>query len=239
MVKSQKKGGICLACLDESNDWIRPIKLGVFQEKDIVMDNRKVMDIFDVVEMNFEVVYPIKHHKENMKIVENDSIKFIRNLSDSEKKTLLLEISESNLLNNVETKLELYDEIIKLNRSLVLLGPITSFDISYNLNHPRIWFKGKNDEEFYVSCTDLKFCAFNKSKINDFMQKSADYINSKDVEELKDKETYFVIGLTGDHLNKDGEIESGKFASRYRIYEARYWPMVVGIITVPDYFQAE
>lgn len=67
LVKSEKYGNICLGCLDENKRWIRPIKPGGFVEKDIIIDNGKMLDIFDVVDIEFSSPIPIKHHIENMK----------------------------------------------------------------------------------------------------------------------------------------------------------------------------
>jgi len=236
LVKSEKYGKICLACLDESKRWIRPIKPGGFVEADIMMDNGAIIDIFDVVDMKFSSSFPIKHHTENMKFVSEGSIKFVKKLSETEKSALLREVTNSQLINNVESKYELYDEIINSGRSIVLLGPIASFDIEYEGNHPRLWIIGKNNSEFDIPCTDLKFCPFIRSKSADFEKNLLHLINSQNIAELKGKQTYFVIGLTGDSIDENGEIRSGKYAPAESSIEPRYWPMVIGVLTVPTYF---
>jgi len=234
LVKSEKYGNICLACLDERKRWIRPIKPGGFTETDIIMDNRDMIDIFDVVDIEFGPPCPIKHHKENMEFIIGTQIKFVKKLSVTEQRTLLKEITNTRLLKKVESKYELYDEIIKLGCSLVLLGPIASFDIVYR-KHPRLWIIGKNDEEFDIPCTDLKFCAFIKSKSAVFKNHSRGFINSQDITELKGKEIYFVIGLTGDSLDENNEIKDGQYAPDGGLIEPRYWPMVVSVLTIPSY----
>jgi len=236
LVKSEKYGKICLGCLDESKRWLRPIKPGGFMETDIIMDNGDMMDIFDVVDMKFGSPFPIGHHTENMTFVSEGSIKFVKELSEAEKSALLQEVTNSQLFDNVESKYELYDEIINLGRSLVLVGPIASFDIGYEDNHPRLWIVGKNNREFDIPCTDLKFCAFIKSKLADFEKDLLPFISSRNIAELKGKQIYFVIGLTGDSLDENGEIRSGKYAPAGSSIEPRYWPMVVGVLTVPTYF---
>jgi len=236
LVKSEKYGKICLGCLDESKRWIRPIKPGGFMETDIIMDNGDMMDIFDVVDMKFGSPFPIRHHTENMTFVSEGSIKFVKKLSETEKSALLQEVTNSQLFDNVESKYELYDEIINLGRSLVLVGPIASFDIGYEDNHPRLRIVGKNNREFDIPCTDLKFCAFIKSRLADFEKNLLPFISSQNIAELKGKQIYFVIGLTGDSLDENGEIRSGKYAPAGSSIEPRYWPMVVGVLTVPTYF---
>lgn len=236
LVKSEKYGKICLGCLDESKRWIRPIKPGGFMETDIIMDNGDMMDIFDVVDMKFGSPFPIRHHTENMTFVSEGSIKFVKKLSETEKSALLQEVTNSQLFDNVESKYELYDEIINLGRSLVLVGPIASFDIGYEDNHPRLRIVGKNNREFDIPCTDLKFCAFIKSKSADFENNLLPFISSQNIAELQGKQIYFVIGLTGDSLDENSEIRSGKYAPAGSSMESRYWPLVVSVLTTPNYF---
>jgi hypothetical protein len=236
LVKSEKYRKVCLACLDESKRWIRPIKPGGFTNTDIIMDNGDLIDIFDVVDMKFSSPFPINHHTENMKFASESSIKFVKKLGETEKSALLQEVTNSQLINSVESKFELYDEIVNSGRSIVLVGPIASFDIAYEDNHPRLTIAGKNNREFDIPCTDLKFCAFIKSKSADFEKNSLPFISSQNTAELKGKQTYFVIGLTGDSLDENGKIKSGKYAPEGSSIEPRYWPMVVGVLTVPTYF---
>lgn len=234
LVKSKKLGGVCLACLDERKRWIRPIKPGGFAETDIIMDNGEMIDIFDVVDMKFGSACPIKHHTENVEFTLGTQIKFVKKLNVTEQKALLKEIANTQLFKKVKSKCELCDEMINLGCSLVLAGPIASFDITY-AKHPGLWIIGKNNKEFSITCTDLKFCAFVKSKSAEFKNDTRDYLSSQDITELKGKQIYFVIGLTGDHLDENNEIKDGKYAPPGGSYEPRYWPMVVSVLTIPDY----
>jgi len=235
LVKSEKYGKICLACLDESNRWIRPIKPGGFTEADLKMDNGAIADIFDVVDAKFGAPLPIKHHTENMRFVPEGSIKFVRKLNETEKSALLQKVANSELINTVESKYELYDAICDSGCSIVLVGPMTSFDIEYEGNRPRLWIMGKSNSEFDVPCTDLKFCAFIENKSADFEKNSPYPINSQNIAELKDKQLYLVIGLTGDSIDENGSIRSGRYAPPGSSNEPRYWPMVIGVLTVPTY----
>jgi hypothetical protein len=231
LFKSEKKQKICLGCLDENKKWVRPIKPGGFLGNDITMDNDKIVDIFDVVEMEFGAPIPIKHHTENRSFLPNTKIHFIKKLGEEERLALLKDVSDQQLLQNVQTKYALYDEIIKTGKSTTLIGPLDSFDIQYG-NHPKIWFIGKNDQRFSITCTDLKFSTFIKGKSGIFGETS---INSKKIDELNGKQTFFVIGLTGDHVKDNGEIGCGKHTYPDSQIEPRYWPMVVSVLTVPDY----
>jgi len=194
-----------------------------------------MIDIFDVVDIEFGPPCPIKHHKENVKFVSGGSIKFVKKLSETEKIALFQQVTNSQLLNNVESKYELYDEIIKSGRSLVLVGPIDSFDIQIKGNHPRLLIVGKNDRKVDLPCTDLKFCAFIKSKLADFENCLLNINSSQKIAELKGTQIYFVIGLTGDYLDENNEIKDGKYAPEGGSIEPRYWPLVVSVLTIPSY----
>jgi len=233
LVKSEKLGGICLACLDERRQWIRPIKLGGFMETDIIMDNGNVIDIFDVVDMKFGSPFPIKHHTENMKFKPGTQIKFVKKLNVTEQRVLLKQIANTQLLKKAESRYEVHDGIIKSGRSLVLVGPIASFDITQD-KHPRLWVIGKNSKKFDIPCTDIKFCEFIKSKSADFKNSSFNWISSQNTSGLKGKQIYFVIGLTGDSLDENNEIKDGKYSPDASEIEPRYWPLVVSVLTIPS-----
>jgi len=233
LVKSDKYGNICLACLDKNKKWIRPIKPGGFTETDIKMDNGDVIDIFDVVDMEFGSPFPIKHHTENMKFKLGTQIKFVKKLNITEQRVLLKEIADTQLLKKVRSKYELCDEIINSGCSLVLVDPMSSFDIKQR-EHPQLWIKGKNKREFDITCTDLKFCEFIKSKSTDFKNSPFNWISSQNTSGLKGKKIYFVIGLTGDSLDENNEIKDGRFPLGVSGIEPRYWPLVVSVLIVPS-----
>jgi len=233
LVKSVKYGGICLACLDDKKRWIRPIKAGGFTEKDIIMDNGEMMQIFDVVDTELGPPLPIKHHTENMKFIPG--IKFVKKLSQAEQGTLLADAANAQLLKKVESKYELYEEITASGQSIVLAGPIEEFGIQYNCgDHPQIWIVKQSNTLFYIPCTDFKFCKFVKN-IFDNSIGNQNYVSARDIAELKDKQIYFVIGLTGDSLKENGEIKDGRYTPDENSIPKRYWPMVVSVLTVPNY----
>jgi len=124
------------------------------------------------------LLFPIKHHTENMTFIPNGKIYFVKKLDENERSALLNEVTDPQLLNKVQSKYELYDEIINLGISTLLIGPFSSFDIQYG-NHPKIWFTGKNSQQFSVTCTDLKFSTFIKSKSSNFENNFLPYINSQ------------------------------------------------------------
>jgi hypothetical protein len=241
LAKSEKHGKICLACVDENGQWIRPIKPGGFDEKDILMDNGKLIQLFDVVDMKLGAPFPIKHHKENILTSPRADIKFVKRLGENEKNVLLSKIANSRILNTVSSRKELYNELVNnLNQSLVLAGPINVFDIQCNAingkKHPKIWIVGENDKQpiFSVTCTDIEFCKFIRNK-STYLKENGGTINSQDIPELKGKPTYFVIGLTGDSLDEDNRIKDGKYAPPGSSIQPRYWPLIVSVLTIPSY----
>lgn len=80
----------------------------------------------------------------------------------------------------------------------------------------------------------LRFCKFIRNKLADYKGDDG-IISSQDVAELKNKQIYFVIGLTGDSLDENNEIRDGKYAPPGSSIQPRYWPMVVSVLTVPNY----
>ena len=241
LVKSEKHGKICLACIDENKQWIRPIKPGGFDENDILMDNGKAIQLFDVVNMKFGALYPIKHQTENVLSSPHPDIRFVRKLGENERSILLSEIANKRILNEVRSREELYDELaLNLTQSLVLAGPVNLFDIQCNIisdkTHPRIWIVQENDKQriFPITCTDIRFCKFIGSRLGN-VEGNDTTISSQDVAELRNTQVYFVIGLTGDSLGEGNEIKDGKYAPPGSSIEPRYWPLVVSVLTVPNY----
>jgi hypothetical protein len=239
LVKSEKMWKICLGCVDESKQWIRPIKPGGFDEKDILMDNGQVMSLFDVVDMKLGPPYPMNNHKENFLIAPDTSVRFVKKLSEGEQTNLLFEIADPLLLDTVRTKEELYDEMsINLSQSLILTGPINEFDIQVLVgrNHPQIWIISQDDGRrvFPITCTDIRFCKFVRDKLDVFGE-SENIISSRDVSALSDRQTYLAIGLTGDSLEKNYEIKDRRYPPPGGSKVPRYWPLVVSVLTVPNY----
>lgn len=201
-------------------------------ETDIIMDNGDIMDIFDVVDMKFDSAFPIKHHAENRKFRLGTQIRFIKKLNVTEQTEILKKTADTRLLRNVESKYELFDGIVNSGCSLVLVGPIASFDITQGM-HPRLWIIGKNSKEFDIPCTDLEFCEFIRSKSADFENSPFDWISSQNISGLKGRQIYFVIGLTGDFLDENNEIKDGRYSPDETEIEPRYWPLVVSVLTIP------
>ncbi|MDP2908086.1 MAG: hypothetical protein Q8O03_09220, partial [Nanoarchaeota archaeon] len=112
--------------------------------------------------------------------------------------------------------------------SLILLGPVTiesvymyyqgshmkSPDITFKINSLPVKKQRGND----LSCTELKFRAFAKDLLKKRKLTSLRLTGNELKEILKFDKIFVAIGLTG------------KFRDEY-------WPMVIGLHTVPDYKQ--
>ncbi len=241
LVKSEKNGKICLAGVNENRRWVRPVKAGGFMEKDTVMDNGEMIGLFDVVEMKFSAPYPIKHHTENMLVSPGSGIKLAMKFGEESRKNLLSEIVDPALLDEVDSRDSLYNKMVDLlHQSLALVGPVNSFEIQSSIiigkNHPRIWMP-LSQLPFYFTCTDSGFCKFIGNKFAEI--KGDGIISSQDVAELRGKQTYFVIGITGPFIDENGEIILNNYAPPGSSIQPRYWPMVVSVLTVPNYSSEE
>lgn len=93
LVKSEKWQKFCLACVDENNQWVRPIKHDDgFTDRDIIMDNGKTIDIFDVVDMKLGLPNPINHHTENKRFFPGNKLTFVKKLAEAERSKLLADL---------------------------------------------------------------------------------------------------------------------------------------------------
>lgn len=238
LVKSQKNHKLCLAFVDNNNTnrWIRPIRAGGFDEQDIVLDNGKPMEIFDVVDLDVKIGMlpsPIDRYKENIKYTTGASAKFVRKLNNIEKELLLSRIANKNLLTQVLSKDQLRDVMNReLNQSLILVGPLTQFGIELKRgeNHPRIWIIRDNNYIFSLPCTDIQFCNFINSKIPIDSPNYNTLIDSNKFPELQNKQIYLVLGMTGDSLDENEQVIDGK-------WHDKYWPLTVSVISIPQYLE--
>jgi hypothetical protein len=105
----------------------------------------------------------------------------------------------------------------------------TCLNILYNVNdnHPRIEILRQNEAKFHVTCPAIRFCKFIKNKLAK-LQMTEGTISSQEIPELKNRKTYFVIGLTGDSVDENNQKVNGE-------WRGQYWPLFVSVLTVPNY----
>ena len=223
--------------MDESLHWIRPIKNGGFESKDLAYEDGTNMREFDICELIGGKPFPIKHQTENYLVSEKNTFSLIKNLSETEKLTLLTKLCENDVLAATKTKGELFKNLAdRKMRSLVLIGPIDSFKIIYEkrfgklayMRHPELRFKLDEDQtdETCLTCTDKRFFQFAKNIVKDLAVRGT--VDSKGIKDFNSKRFFFVIGLSGDHLSDEGKMMDGKF-------RGYYWPFIVSVLSVPDY----
>ena len=166
------------------------------------------------------------YQSENYLIDEKEPIRHFKKLEDAERNEIFSKLSENSLIMSNPSQ-GVYKLLKEKNRSLILLGPVTidSVELSQDDNvHARFDFsigqiKIKNQNLRSLPCTDLKFLSFAKDIIE---EQNTSYLrlNGDDLKDLLKVEKFFIaVGLTAE------------------LYMRDYWPMVIGVHTIPDYTQ--
>jgi len=197
---------ICVAGVDESHTWMRPVRQTNLNllKSDIFQENKCVLRNYNVVRFLSKRRLNNVPHSEDFLVDWSYKPTIIKELDPDARKILYRRMDQTkDIKNNISSYL-------KTNkRSLVLVKPdeingcswVDSFSGKYK---PRIRFN-VNNIPYDFSCTDLRWRAFGRESKN--RSGSMDMLNTKDI--------YFVIGLT-------------------RKFREDYWPMVVGVHTIPD-----
>lgn len=224
---TRKNNGICIAGINDKLEWIRPIKNRILNVNDIKL-NKKYLSISNSYEFSFSKHVPSAPQTENYLIDETKPIIHVKTLAEDDRRALFQSLQENSLItsnspSNIST-------ILKSDkRSLIFLGPVTidsvymRFENSY-MKSPRVTCtinslpiknqKGNSD----LSCTDLKFRAFAKDLLKKKKLNSLTLTGTQLQELLGFKQVFVAIGLTGE-------------------FRDEYWPMIIGIHTIPDYKQ--
>ena len=203
----------CIAGLDQSGKWIRPVKNHPLDHEDLLDEKRNLIYApFNIVDTPLLSNAPQAPHSEDWIIDSKKMPILMGSIHLSElRKSFLDEHVENKILIGKE-KEHLRNILKNLNRSLILFGPVNILSISKD-KHPRIMFR--IPESNYSSlrsipCTDMGFVDF-CSKLPPTENPIAYFI---------DKQIYLGIGL-----------------SRY--YEGvtggDYWELIIGFHTFPDY----
>ena len=202
----------CIAGIDESGKWIRPVK-NYFTHKDLFDENGTLIyAVFNVVEVPLLSNAPQPPHSEDWIFDTEKNPILLRSIDSLELRKSFLDKNVENRILIGKEKEQLRDILKKLNRSLVLLGPVEIVSISKD-RHPRVSFK--IPEVGYSSlrsmpCTDMEMVEFcNK------LSASEDPKNY-----FLDRKVYLCVGLSRYYRSGVG---------------GDYWEMVVGFHTIPDY----
>lgn len=223
---TRKMNGICIAGVTNDLKWVRPVKSHILSLEDIKSD-KDYLSISKVYDFSFIKHVPDSPQTENHLIDEAKQITHVKTLNEDERLALFQGLQENSLITS-NNNLGIATVLKNNNRSLILLGPVTieSVHMYYQGSHmksPDITFKidslpVKNQRGNDLSCTDLKFRAFAKDLLKKKKLTSLRLTGNELKEVLKFDKIFVAIGLTG------------KFRDEY-------WPMVIGLHTVPDYKQ--
>lgn len=228
---TRKVNDVCIAGVNDELKWIRPIKKPVLKLKDIKVKNRGYLSVSNVYDFSFTKHIPNAPQAEDYLMDEKKDIMHIKTLTESERKSLFLKLSENSL---ITSDLDIAAILKNNKRSLILLGPVTveSVYMRYEdkyMKSPRISCKidsfliknqkGKSD----ISCTDLKFRAFAKDLLKKENKKDMLLTGVELKRSLGFSHVFIAIGLTRYFEPKKGNGD--------------YWPMIIGFHTIPDYKQ--
>lgn len=201
----------CIAGLNEFSKWIRPIKEHPLhlEKGDLFDENSNLIYApFNVVDVPLLSNVPNSPHSEDWIIDTNKSPTIVKKIDSSDLKKSFLDKHVENKILLGKQQEQLRKILQKLNRSLVLLGPVKIKSISTD-KHPKISFEipgVKYSSLRDIPCTDIKF---------------VDFCNALPISEDRrkyfiEKEVYLCIGLS-------------------RLFKGAYWEMIVGVHTIPDY----
>lgn len=223
---TKREYGICIAGVDERLNWVRPVKNKILVLDDIKLNGGVYLSNSCVYNLSAKKAGSKGYQSENYLIDEKEPIRYFKKLGDAERNEIFSKLSENSLImpNPNQGICKLLKE---KNRSLILLGPVTidSVELSQDDNvHARFDFsigqiKIKNQNLRSLPCTDLKFLSFAKGLLE---EQNTSYLrlNADDLKDLLKVEKFFIaVGLTAE------------------LYMGDYWPMVIGVHTIPDYTQ--
>lgn len=231
---TKRYDGVCIAGVNNALRWIRPVKTESLMLEDIQLSNGEYTETSKVYDFPLNTTHaPNPYQTENHIIDESRIISYIRTLTDVQRNDLFSRLSESPLITAQNSDIS---EILKSrHRSLILLGPVeiesASIDRDRNINPPKITCRisfringiqihGQNNVT-NLPCTDLKYMAFARNLLN---QRNVDYLQLTGAElqaQLRFAQVFIAIGLTGLSRGTHGD----------------YWPMIIGVHTIPDYNQ--
>ncbi|MBW2976247.1 hypothetical protein KY347_02265 [Candidatus Woesearchaeota archaeon] len=218
--------GVCIAGIGEKLSWVRPIKNRILVLDDIKLNRGVYLSNSCVYTVSAKKSGCKGHQSENYLIDEKEPISYLKKLGDAERNELFSKLSE-NLLITSNPNQGVCKLLKEKNRSLILLGPVTidAVELSQDDNiHARIDFsigqiKIKNQNFKSLPCTDFKFLSFSKDILK---EQNTSYLrlDGNDLRDLLKVEKFFIaLGLTAE------------------LYRGDYWPMVIGVHTIPDYTQ--
>jgi hypothetical protein len=196
--------GICVAGLDEGNQWIRPVSRDGLNFTSRSLSSGGVVFVEPYNEVEFRT-YRRLNNSPQSEDVEASSPKLIRTLSDGELSKLMARIDEHDSIARHADDLE--EWLISQNRSLVLTSvnkPLNAYRSTFNQRRQRRITFRVGGGTLRLPCTDLRWRKLTRGE-----QDSAALQQLEAADEL-----YFALGLA-------------------RKWEGHFWPMVVGVHAFP------
>lgn len=197
----------CVAGIS-NNEWIRPTRGAPnyhLIRSDLFHGNVCIIQNYNIVRFRFIQKLNNKPQSEDWFMDLSYTPSVIAALYQNNRIKVFDNIDETNDIKN-----DIYDYLISNDRSLIMIKPdrVTncSWVDTYNGRYrPRVQFICK-DNQYDYPCTDLRWRAFGRILNN----------RTQSINLLNGNITYLVIGLTRQLLHD------------------RYWPMIVGVLTIPD-----
>lgn len=202
--------GMCTGGISRgTGNWVRPVKeFGTVLLGDLTFADKTVIRPFDVVE------YDLIRHRPQQPHIEDWVCDFVRarpklvgRLDGREREEFLAQHSDADG----------YEKVARLNASLALVGP-AEVAASFTLDA----YSGRFDarlslpdiSERPIPVTDIKWRALGRSIVR---RGGSVFLPMKDLlRRLEAEKLYVALGLS-------------------RTHEGQYWPLVVGVHTIPDY----
>lgn len=212
---------VCIAGIDENNQWVRPVKEypNHSETSDIFnkMTNQIIYEVFNIVDIPLIKKESETPHSEDYVLDVNKDPKVIGTISPQERESFLVKHCENTFLKGSS------EPINKLlegsNRSLILVGPVNIHYIVLEKDKtPRIKFEiaGDYQSERTVPCTDLKFRALGKRILKDTNSQRIVLNSIQLADRIGTDKIFLGLGLT-------------------RKYHGEFHTMVIGVYTIPDY----
>lgn len=210
----RKNNGVCIAGIDSTGSWVRPVKLngGYFVKSELFSGDKVVIDCFNEVDFELDEHMPVPPNTEDYKISDGIKPVFVRQIIDDDERLDFLsrysEESVETMFNDGQRALGLVEcsEIIEIKMGWTEEKKFYSY----------IEFKDPSGKLYNMVTTDLRWAAFGKNIMKEQASQPLHCRGDEIIELLKHDKLFFSLGLARTSYNKLNGL-------------------VIGVITIPDY----
>lgn len=219
-VSKMHEGRICIAGIDENNQWVRPVKeVECLETRDIFdkMTNQVIYENFNIVDIPLIKKRSNIPHSEDYVLDASKYPKVIGTIPPEERESFLVKRCENDFFKGHSEKINKLLEVS--NRSLILVGPIKiNYVVLENDKTPRIKFEIADVYacDRTVPCTDLKFITLGRRILKDTNSQRIVLSSVQLADRIKTNKIFLSLGLS-------------------RIYKGNYHALIVGVYTIPEY----